>query len=231
LATFSPLWVAAAQQAVIPDAPSVAKQQHEEQEEALKKEQSQRILGVIPMFDVTDRKDAPPLDTKQKFRLFVRGTLDPFELITVGIGAGISHANNEFPEYGQGAAGFGKRFGAGLADGVSAGLFGGFVYPVLLKQDPRYFRVGEGPVSRRIIHALGQEFVCRTDSGTRNFNLSKVLGALTASSIANAYHPPRDRGFGATLDRTGVALINGSVGGLLDEFWPDIRRKILHKKD
>ena len=229
LLTLSLASTAVAQESAVPDAPSVTKQLQEE--EAQKKEQSQRILGIIPMFDVTDREDAPPLDNKQKFRLFVRGTLDPFELVTVGIGAGVSHANNDFPEYGQGAAGFGKRFGAGVADGVSAGLFGGFVYPVLLKQDPRYFRLGEGPVARRVIHALGQEFVCRMDSGSRNFNFSKVLGAVTASGISNAYYPPSDRGLGATMNRTGVVLINGSVGGLLDEFWPDIRRKVFHKKD
>lgn len=219
-----------AQQPAIPDAPSVTKQ-HQEEEEAQKKEQSQRILGIIPMFDVTDREDAPPLSNKQKFRLFVRGTLDPFELVTVGISAGVSHANNDFPEYGEGAAGFGKRFGAGLADGVSAGLFGAFVYPVVFHQDPRYFRSGEGPATRRVIHALGQEFVCHTDSGRQNFNFSKVLGALTASGISNVYYPPADRGFGATMNRTGIALINGSVGGLLDEFWPDIRRKVFHKQD
>jgi hypothetical protein len=183
------------------------------------------------MFDVTSRKDAPPLAPGQKFRLFVKGTLDPFQFVTVGIGAGVAQADNDFPEYGQGAAGYGKRYGAGLADAVSGGLFSAFLYPVMLRQDPRYFRSGEGPVTRRMIHALGQEFVCRTDSGTKTFNFSKVLGALTASGISNAYYPPDDRGFGATMNRTGVAMVNGSVGGLLDEFWPDIRRKVFRKKN
>jgi hypothetical protein len=219
-------WIACAQQ---PDAPSASQGRLEK--ELQKKEQSQRILGVIPMFDVTSRKAALPLTLGQKFRLFVRSTYDPFEFASVGISAGANQANNDFPEYGQGAAGYAKRYGAGMADSTSAGFFGGFVYPVLLKQDPRYFRQGDGPTLRRFLHALGNEFVCRSDRGGREFNFSKILGVVTASGISNAYYPPGDRGLGATMNRAGVTMLSGSAGGLLDEFWPDIRRKVLRKKD
>jgi hypothetical protein len=41
--------------------------------EIQKKEQSQRALGVVPMFSVTNRQNAAPLTPGQKFRLFVRG--------------------------------------------------------------------------------------------------------------------------------------------------------------
>ena len=60
-------------------------------------------------------------------------------------------------------------------------------------------------------------------------NFPNVLGAITAGGISNAYYPPNDRGFGLTMSRAGIALFYGSAGGLLDEFWPDIQRKVLHK--
>jgi hypothetical protein len=44
-------------------------------------------------------------------------------------------------------------------------------------------------------YALAQEFVGKTDKGTRSFNYSNVLGALTAGGISNAYYPSADRGF------------------------------------
>ena len=38
-------------------------------------------------------------------------------------------------------------------------FFSNFSYPVLLKEDPRYFRLGEGSLKHRIGYAIAQEFV------------------------------------------------------------------------
>ncbi len=198
--------------------------------EIQKKEQSQRILGVVPLFSMTNRKDAPPLTSKQKFKLFAKSTVDPFNIALVGIQAGISQDDNSFEEYGQGASGYFKRFGAAMADSTSSSLFSGFVYPSLLKTDPRFFRLGEGSFKKRFGYALAQEFVCRTDKGKRTFNFSNVLGAFTAGGLSNLYYPEPDRGVGLTMSRSAIALAYGSLSGLVDEFWPDIDRKFFHKK-
>ncbi len=178
---------------------------------------------------MTSRPDAAPLTSKQKFTLFAKSTVDPFNLALIGIQAGISQHDNSFEEYGQGASGYFKRFGAALADSTSSGFFSGFVYPSLLKTDPRYFRLGKGSFKKRFGYALAQEFVCRTDKRKRTFNFSTVLGAFTAGGLSNLYYPEPDRGFGLTMSRSGIALMYGSLGGLLDEFWPDIDKKIFHK--
>ena len=213
-----------------PDAPSASQPQSQSEKDVEKKEQSQRILGVVPMFSVTSRQNAPPLTKGQKFHLFVKSATDPFTFVAVGLQAGIGQASNSFPAYGQGAAGYGKRYGAAMADNVSSNLFSNFVYPVLFKQDPRYFRLGEGSFKRRFFYSLEQEFVCHKDSGGQTVNLSNILGALTAGSISNAYYPPDDRGFGLTMSRAGIALLYGSAGGLISEFWIDIQQKFFHKK-
>jgi len=200
------------------------------EQEIEKKEQSQRILGVVPMFAVTSRQDAPPLTPRQKFHLTAKQITDPFTFVAAGLQAGLSQATDEFSGYGQGAAGYGKRYGATFADLASSQFFSNFFYPVLLKEDPRYFRSGEGSIKHRIGYALAQEFVCHTDSGGRSFNWSNALGAVTTGGLSNAYYPSTDRGFGLTMSRSGVALLYGSAGGLVQEFWPDIQRKVLHKQ-
>jgi hypothetical protein len=194
-----------------------------------KKEQSQRILGVVPQFSVTSRQNAPPLTPSQKFRLFVKSSTDPFVFAAAGAQAGIGQATDEFPEYGQGGSGYAKRFGAALADSTSSNFFSNYAYPVLFKEDPRYFRLGQGSIKRRIFYSLEQEFVVRTDSGKRRFSYSNVLGAFTAGGISNLYYPASDRGFGLTLSRSAIALGYGSLGGLIDEFWADIDQKLFHK--
>jgi hypothetical protein len=202
--------------------------QADREKELQRKEQSQRILGVVPQFGVT-RQDAKPLTMGQKFHLFARSSFDPFQYAAAGLQAGLGQATNEFPGYGQGAVGYGKRYGASLADQVSSNFFANFFYPTLLKEDPRYFRLGEGSIGHRIGYSLAQEFVTHTDKGTRRFNFSNALGAFTSGGLSNVYYPETDRGFGLTMSRSAISLLYGSAGGLVDEFWPDINRKVFHR--
>jgi hypothetical protein len=200
------------------------------EKELQKQEQSQRILGLAPLFGMTSRMNAPPLTTGEKFRLFVKSSFDPFVWGAAGLQAGLSQAENEFPGYGQGAAGYGKRYGATLADEVDSNFQSNFVYPWLLKEDPRYFRLGHGSIGHRIFYSLAQEFMCHKDKGGQGFNWSNVLGAFTSGSISNLYYPSTDRGVGLTASRSAIALGYGSVGGLVDEFWPDIKNKLFHRR-
>jgi hypothetical protein len=210
-----------------PDSPSAT----QANEKAIEKdEQSRRILGVVPQFGVTDRQDAPPLTTGGKLHLFAKAAFDPVEFGLVGLQAAVSQGENEFPEYGQGFEGYGKRYGASFADEVSSGFFSNFLYPVLLKEDPRYFRLGVGSIKHRIAYSMSQEFVCHTDKGGRTFNFSNVLGAVSSGGLSNVYYPESDRGFGLTMSRSAIALLYGSLGGLSDEFWPDISQRLFHKR-
>ncbi len=222
----------------------------EDEKEIEKKEQSQRVLGVLPQFAVTDRQNASPLTSWEKFHLFAKDAFDPVTLGVIGLQAGLSQAEDEFPAYGQGAAGYGKRYGASLADGVSSGFFSNYFYPTLLKQDPRYFRLGEGhSVAFRLFFGARQEFWCHDDKGQHVINWSSILGSFTSGAVSNLYYPRKtlisitpatattpaipnyedDRGIGLTLSRSAIALAYGMAGGVFDEFWPDIHRKLRHK--
>ncbi len=212
--------------------PSQANQQQPPtSEQVLKQEEKQRALGVVPMFGMTNVRNAPPLTTKQKFQLMARTMYDPFTFVAAGLTAGVGQATNSFASYGQGASGYGKRYGAALADGADSNLWSNFIYPTLFKQDPRYFRVGEGPIKLRIYSAVKQEFVARKDSGGYTFHFSNVLGAFTAGTISNTYYPPSDRGVGLTVSRASIALGYGCLGDVFLEFWPDIEQKLFHKHE
>ncbi len=203
-------------------------EQSEKEKEIEKKEESQRVLGLYPQFSVTSRQNAPPLTPGGKFHLFYKTAFDPFEFVLAGLQAGSDQAEDEFPAYGEGMKGFGKRYAADFGDTLSAGFFSNYFWPVLLKEDPRYFRLGEGTIKHRFAYSLAQEFVCHTDKGGRFFNLSNVLGAISSGALSNTYHPQADRGVALTARGTSYALAYGSLGGLLSEFWPDISKKIHH---
>jgi len=210
---------------------STAQSKSKEERQIEKKEQSQRILGVIPDFGTTNRQHASALTSQQKLHLAIKSAFDPAEIAAVAAQSGLSQAENEFPEYGQGAAGYGKRFGATLADEVSSSFWVNYFYPVVTKEDPRYFRLGQGSIMRRIRYALLQEVVCHTDKGGRSFSWENFLGAFTTGGLSNVYYPPAERGLGLTMSRSAISIGYGSLGGLVDEFYPDIARRLFHRHE
>lgn len=193
-------------------------------------EEHPRLFWIIPTYSVSNSKLPSLLSPHDKFRLFVKNATDPFTLGYTAFSAGLAQASNDLSGYGQGAAGYGKRLGAGLADEASAGFFTTFLCPSLLRQDPRYFRQGSGPFKHRLAHALIRPVVTRKDRGGHTFNWSGLLGSIAASGLSNAYYPPGDRGVDHTFTRVGLGIPFSAIDHLTDEFGPDLERRFLRKK-
>jgi len=207
-----------------------SQQQHDQAAEDLKKEEKQRILGVMPDFNMIDNADAPPLSPKQKFHLMWKSSTDPFIFLTASINAGIGQAKDSNPGYGQGAQGYFKRFGASYTDTFSGNFWGNAVLPIVLHEDPRYFRKGTGSVGSRMLHAALSTVWCRRDDGTWGPNYANVSGNIIAGAISNAYYPAEDRGAGLVFTNALTVTGEGAIGAQLIEFWPDISRRFLHKR-
>jgi len=165
------------------------------------------------------------LDLGDKFRLFIRNSTDPVNFIGAGFNAGIDHSSNRDPTFGQGASGYARRYGAGLADSVSGNFFKDFAYPALFSQDPRYYRLGHGGAGKRILHASAHLFVAHREDGTRMFNYSEWLGSASSAALGNLYHPGNQHGTGDTARRVGYSFAFDIGYDVLREFWPEITRK------
>jgi hypothetical protein len=152
--------------------------------------------------------------------------LDPFPFAAYALQAGVSQASDSHSGYGQGLAGYGKRFGAACLDGTSARFFGTYAFPALLHQDPRYFRKGQGSAWSRVRYSITRGFVTRADSGKTQPNWSNVFGKFTAAGLSNLYYPNADRGANLTLTRVVISLGYQTVGNLAIEFWPEIHKKL-----
>lgn len=188
-------------------------------QEEIKQEEKQRVLGVIPNFYVSYVPNAAPLDAKQKFQLAFRTMIDPFTFVVVAGTAGVEQAQNHFAAYGQGAQGYGKRFGATYADTITGTLIGGAILPSILRQDPRYFYKGTGPTTTRGLYAIASAFICKGDNGHWQPNYSNVLGSLAAGGMSNLYYPEQDRnGAGLTMENAAIGLGATAVSNLFQEF-------------
>lgn len=200
--------------------------------EVLKREERQRILGVVPNFNtVESAENVPPLSAKQKFHLMYKSSTDPFIFVTAGFVSAISQAKDGNPAFGQGAKGYGKRYGAAYADTVDGNLWGNAILPILFKEDPRYFRLGTGTFKRRLLYSASTTVWARRDNGTWGPNYANVIGNFISGGISNLYYPSEDGGVQQTLTGAATVTAEGTIGAAFLEFWPDISRHLFKKKN
>jgi hypothetical protein len=187
-------------------------------EAEIKVEETQRVFGVIPNFYVSYIPDAAPLNTKQKFELAWRTTIDPVTFALTGAIAGIQQAENAFSGYGQGAQGYGKRYGASYADLAVGTFIGSAIFPSLLKQDPRYFYKGTGSIRARALYAIANALICKGDNKRWQPNYSNVLGSFAAGGISNLYYPAQNRGAALVFENAGIGIGSTAAANVLQEF-------------
>lgn len=198
-------------------------------EEEVRQQEKQRILGIIPQFNVSNVSQAVRLSPRQKFGLAFKTSVDPFAFLFAGIDSAISQGEDSFPGYGQGSEGYAKRFAASYVDSFDGTIIGNAMLPILLHQDPRYFRKGTGNFASRFTYAVMSTVRCKGDNGHWQPNYSNVLGNFAAGGISNLYYPSGERGFVQTYQRAIVVSAEGAIGATLAEFWPDIAHRLFRK--
>lgn len=219
-------------------------------DEVLRQEEQQRAFGVMPMFQtvsLANSRNIPALRPKQKFQLMVKSTTDPFIFAQDAVLSGIGQARDTNsgtkivtnPDgtttkvrwgFGQGAAGYFKRFGASYADTADGNFWGNAVLPVLLKEDPRYYRMGSGSFARRFLYSAETALWCRRDNGTWGPNYANVAGNFISGGISNLYYPDEDTGVEKTIIGAMTVTAEGVIGSELIEFLPDIEHHFLKNR-
>jgi hypothetical protein len=190
-----------------------------------------RLFFTLPNFlTLENANQVPPLTAGQKYKVVARSSFDYAQYAWYGFLAGISQAENSEPGYGQGAAGYGKRYGAALADGTIENFLTSAVLPSLLRQDPRFFQSGHGGFWHRTGYAMSRVFVTRGDSGNSQANYSEIFGSAISAGISTySYHPRGDRNVGNAASVWGTEVGYDTLTYVVKEFWPDVRRKLRKK--
>jgi len=185
----------------------------------LKVEEKQRLLGLIPNYYISYAPQAAPLTSRQKFTLALKSTVDPFAFGVTAVIAGVQQWQNDFAGYGQGAQGYGKRYGASYADYFSGTMIGGAILPSIFKQDPRYFVKGSGTKRSRALYAMANAFIRKGDNGRWQPDYSDILGSFAAAGLSNLYYPARSRnGVGLTFENTAIGIGGTALGNIFEEF-------------
>jgi hypothetical protein len=185
-----------------------------------------RILGVIPNYRTADGSlPFHTLTAREKFAIGLKDSFDWPVYLTSGAFACLYQLENQNPSFGQGMKGYANRYVRGFGDQAIGNMMTESVMPSLLREDPRYFRRGEGSVWRRAGRAASAIFVTRLDSGGSRFNFSELLGNASATAISNAYYPEQRTAHDA-VSKLGIQLATDSFSNVLKEFWPDIKLRL-----
>jgi len=165
-----------------------------------------------------------PLTGKERWSLYWRETFwSPGAFFrTAGPGLG-THLRNDPPEWGQGAAGYSRRF---------ANRFGRFALQesyeaagaALLQHEVRYRHSGRSGFLPRAAYALTASFVTYDGSGRRVPHISRVGSAFAAQFTGNLWMPSGYRDTSSALRGVGMELGIGSAFHLIREFAPELKR-------
>lgn len=229
--------------AVLPDAPvpqtqappgasTAAKTESTPKANGNEGKQTKRILGIIPNFrSVSADQKLPPETAKEKFKTAALESFD-YSAVTFAAGqAGVAQAQDSYPEFCQGAAGYGRYFWHTFADQTDENLWVQGILPVALHQDSRYYTLGHGGFIKRGAYSFTRVLITRTDEGTRAPNYSEVGGAGIASAISAAYYPSVYQTWTKIGQRWLTNVIIDGVTFSVKEFWPDVNNAIFHQKD
>lgn len=220
-----------ANSAALPDAPT-ARQVVPQSDIDLSGKQTKRILGIIPNFRaVSVDEKLPPQTVKEKFTGATQDSFDYSAFIFDAELAGVAQAQNSYPEFHQGVAGYARYYWHTLADQTDENYWVEFAVPAVTHQDPRYYTLGRGGIFKRTAYSFSRVLITRTDAGNETLNVSEIVGAGAASGISGLYYPSQER----TWTKTGQRWVtNITVDGLtfiFKEFWPDVNSAVFHQKD
>lgn len=191
--------------------------------------QTKRILGVIPNFRaVSSTVKLPPQSVKEKF---LTATEDSFDYSSIFIPAALaaySMGTDATPEFGGGAVGYGRYLGHAAVDQTSENYLVEFVFPVITREDTRFYTFGNGGIVKRTGYALSRAIITRSDRAKEQFNFSEVVGAGASAGLSTLYYPSSQRTFANVGKQWGIDIGIDGISFVAKEFWPDINAHLFH---
>jgi hypothetical protein len=190
---------------------------------------SKRLFGILPNYRAADAPDVYTHPTvHDKFKIARQNTFDWPTYFTNAAYA----LQNQFSQKGTGA--FGRNFAEYYARSWGDSIIGNYttqaVLPSLLGEDPRYFRMGAGSGWKRTWHAVSQVAITKGTNGNNRIHLSELGGNAGVVAVTNMYYPDQGHGLGPSTTRWSFMLMNDAISNLLNEFLPDLARKMQKKK-
>jgi hypothetical protein len=192
-------------------------------------QQTKRVLGIMPNFSsVSANEKLPPMSAKDKLVLAARNSFDYSSFLLAGVQSALSYNSGSYPEFGEGAVGYGRYYWHTLADTADENFTVSGVMPIIFRQDPRFYTLGHGGFGHRAFYAATRIFETRSDNGSLEPNYSEIIGAGAAAGISSLYYPTRYRTWTKVGQKWLTSCLIDGASFTFKEFWPDINHRVFH---
>jgi hypothetical protein len=192
-------------------------------------EQPPHCSPLIPAINwymrFTNGPQVKPMTPREKGWLALRNVTDPFNAITILGDAGIAVGANAHSQYGPGMTGFGRYVGVSFTQDLTGELFGTFLIPSIVHQDPHYHRMPDASIPRRTAHAILQVVWTQGDNGKGMVNYANLVGFAIDDELGNLYVPGQKTNLPASGARYSIGLATAPIENFITEFVPDVARR------
>jgi hypothetical protein len=189
------------------------------------------LLVPATVYAQQDPRVDQPMTTAERVHWVVDGTIGIQSLALVGpIGVAWQTAWNQPEEWGQSWSGAGKRYlqreaDVAISGTIEAGL--GAIWGA--RAD--YIRSGRKGVKPRLAYALKTVFLAHHPDGHLEFAWARLAGNTLNNAIENTWLPPSATTWGQTTWRSASGFGTRALGNVWEEFWPDVRKRLLKRRE
>jgi hypothetical protein len=170
-----------------------------------------------------------PITGGARWNWFVRSTIGSQSLAGGLFSAGFGTVINSPQEYGGHWEGYGKRYGIRLT-GVSTGNAIEAGIGSLWGEDPRYYRAPGQPFGRRVQNIINMTFMARRPDSKYVPAYARYIGVSGNNVLSNTWRADSEADAQHAAVRTLLGFAGRMGSNAFQEFWPDIRRRVLKKK-
>jgi hypothetical protein len=115
--------------------------------------------------------------------------------------------------------------GVATSNAIEAGL------GAIWGEDPRYYRAGSDVhFGARVGHVVKWTFVASNQNGTVQPAYARYIAITGNNFLSNTWREQSEADTTHALVRVGLGVLAKMAGNAFDEFWPDAKQKLLHRK-
>ena len=169
-----------------------------------------------------------PITPRQSLRWFTTNTIDWSNLAGEVFLSAIGTAPNRPKEYGPHWGGFADRYGMSMTRSATGNAIEAGV-GLILREDPRYFRVPDRPFKARVGNVIRLTFVARGHAGSFGPAYARYVAVFGDNFLSNSWRVRSEANSHDALLRASEGFGGLMVANAFEEFWPDIKMRVFHK--
>ena len=154
--------------------------------------------------------------------------MDPANLAGGIFEAALGTAPNRPREYGPHWGGFARRYGIGMTrsatgNAIEAGA------GLILREDPRYFRVPDRHFMARVGNVVRLAFGARAGNGNFGPAYARYMSVFGSNLLSDSWRVNSEANKRDALLRSAEGFGGILAGNAFEEFWPDVLKCLFHK--